>query len=171
MAETIQTIHEAATAAPRKGRSRQWLAWSALLLASLTLVAPVTAQEASNQPLSVKLPDSLAGGPQAWTSPAGLSSTIQVMLLLTVLSLAPAVLLMTTCFVRIIVVLGLLRQALGTQSLPPTQVITALALFITLLVMTPVGSRFTTGRSSPIPSASSRWNRPGRLGPLPSGAS
>jgi len=57
---------------------------------------------------------------------------------LTVLSLAPAVLLMTTCFVRIIVVLGLLRQALGTQQLPPSQVITSLALFVTLLVMTPV---------------------------------
>jgi flagellar biosynthesis protein FliP len=61
-----------------------------------------------------------------------------VMLLLTVLSLAPAALLMTTCFVRVIVVLSLLRQALGTQQLPPTQVITALALFVTLLVMTPV---------------------------------
>jgi flagellar biosynthetic protein FliP len=59
------------------------------------------------------------------------------MLLLTVLSLAPAILLMTTSFVRIIVVLGLLKQALGTQQLPPSQVITALALFMTLLVMTP----------------------------------
>ncbi len=60
------------------------------------------------------------------------------MLLLTVLSLAPAVLLMTTCFVRIVVVLGLLRQAMGTQQLPPSQVITSLALFMTLLIMTPV---------------------------------
>jgi flagellar biosynthetic protein FliP len=47
------------------------------------------------------------------------------------------VLLMTTSFVRIIVVLGLLRQALGTQQLPPSQVITALAMFMTLVVMTP----------------------------------
>ena len=60
------------------------------------------------------------------------------MLLLTVLSLAPAVLLMTTCFVRIIVVLSLLRQAVGTQQLPPSQVITSLALFMTLLIMSPV---------------------------------
>jgi flagellar biosynthetic protein FliP len=45
---------------------------------------------------------------------------------------------MTTCFVRIIVVLGLLRQALGTQQLPPSQVITSIALFLTLLLMTPV---------------------------------
>jgi len=60
-----------------------------------------------------------------------------VMLLLTVLSLAPAVLLMTTSFVRIVVVLGLLRQAIGAQQLPPSQVITTLAMFMTLLVMGP----------------------------------
>ena len=77
------------------------------------------------------------GGPQDWTSPEGLASTLQVMLLLTVLSLAPAILLMTTSFVRIIVVLGLLRQALGTQQLPPSQVITSIALFMTLLLMAP----------------------------------
>ena len=56
----------------------------------------------------------------------------------TVISLAPAALLMTTCFVRIIIVLSLLRQAIGAQNLPPTQVITTLSLFLTLLIMTPV---------------------------------
>ena len=84
------------------------------------------------------LPEGLTAGPKAWTSPEGLSSTLQSMLLLAVLSLAPAALLMTTCFVRIVVVLSLLRQAIGTQNLPPTQVITTLSLFLTLLVMTPV---------------------------------
>jgi flagellar biosynthetic protein FliP len=102
------------------------------------------AQESPNAPLSIKLPEGLAAGPQAWTSPEGLSSSIQVMLLLTVLSLAPAALLMTTCFVRVIVVLGLLKQALGTQTLPPSQVITSIALFITLLVMTPVWTQVYT---------------------------
>lgn len=82
------------------------------------------------------LPD--VGGPQDWTSPDRLSSSLQVMLLLTVVSLAPAVLMMTTSFVRIVVVLGLLRQALGTQQLPPSQVITSIALFVTLLLMAPV---------------------------------
>lgn len=138
MSEFTKTSRQAPVALRRKRRSRQWLAWAAMLLAGLILLSPAAAQETSNSPLSLKLPDGLAAGPQAWTSPAGLSSTIQVMLLLTVLSLAPAILLMTTCFVRVIVVLGLLRQGLGTQSLPPTQVITALALFVTLLVMTPV---------------------------------
>jgi flagellar biosynthesis protein FliP len=78
------------------------------------------------------------GGPEKWTSREGLSSSLQVILLLTVLSLAPAVLLMTTCYVRIIVVLGLLRQALGTGQLPPSQVITSIALFMTMFIMTPV---------------------------------
>lgn len=77
-------------------------------------------------------------GPGVLTSPEGLSGTLQIMLLLTVISLAPAILLMTTSFVRILVVLGLLRQALGTQQLPPNQVITSLSLFMTLLIMTPV---------------------------------
>ncbi len=82
--------------------------------------------------------DFLGGGPERWASPEGLSSSLQIVLLLTVLSLAPALLLMTTCYVRIIVVLGLLRQAIGLQSLPPSQVMTSIALFMTLFVMTPV---------------------------------
>ncbi len=84
--------------------------------------------------------DFALGGPDRWTSPDGLSSSLQIVLLLTVLSLAPAVLLMTTCYVRIIVVFGLLRQALGMQSLPPSQVITSITLFMTVFVMTPVWS-------------------------------
>ncbi|MFZ5832839.1 MAG: flagellar type III secretion system pore protein FliP [Planctomycetota bacterium] len=121
-----------------KTRLRKTLAYGAVAMACCTLLVPAAGQELSNQPLTMELPDGLAAGPDAWTSPEGLSSSIQVMLLLTVLSLAPAVLLMTTCFVRIVVVLGLLRQAIGTQQLPPSQVITALSLFITLLIMTPV---------------------------------
>jgi flagellar biosynthetic protein FliP len=109
-------------------------------LVCVSLFGAASAQDSANSALSLKVPDSLAGGPRAWASPEGLSSTLQVMLLLTVLSLAPSILLMTTCFVRIIIVLGLLRQALGTQSLPPSQVITAITLFLTLLIMWPVWS-------------------------------
>jgi len=75
------------------------------------------------------------------TSPQGLGSSIKVMLLLTVLSLAPSILMMTTCFVRFVVVLTLLRQALGTQQLPPNQVVISLCLFLTCLVMAPVWNR------------------------------
>jgi len=60
------------------------------------------------------------------------------MLLLTVLTLAPSILIMTTCFIRFVIVLGLLRQALGTQQLPPNQVVVSLCLFLTAMVMWPV---------------------------------
>ncbi|TWT53167.1 Flagellar biosynthetic protein FliP precursor [Rubripirellula amarantea] len=95
------------------------------------------------RPMTVDIPglENLAGGPEHWTSPEGMASSLQVVLLLTVLSLAPAVLLMTTCYVRIIVVLGLLRQAIGLQSLPPSQVMTSIALFMTMFVMTPVWTK------------------------------
>jgi flagellar biosynthesis protein FliP len=128
-------------AASQRYRGRRVRPLLVLGIAILTLgcfVPAASAENPSNRPQSIEVPEGLAAGPKAWTSPAGLSSTIQVMLVLTVLSLAPAVLLMTTCFVRIVVVLGLLRQAIGTQQLPPSQVITSLALFLTLLVMTPV---------------------------------
>ncbi len=65
------------------------------------------------------------------------SSALQMVILLTVLSLAPALLIMMTSFTRIIIVLSLLRQALGTQQLPPNQVLIGLSLFMTFLVMGP----------------------------------
>ncbi len=102
------------------------------------LFSPAGAQERPGTLSGLELPNMLSGGPQAWTSPEGLTSTIQMVLLLTVLSMAPAVLLMTTSFVRIVIVLGLLRQALGTQQLPSTQVITSISMFLTLLIMAPV---------------------------------
>lgn len=111
------------------------------IAALLTIgVSTAAAQTAAGPSL---IPQALngIGGPQQWTSPQGISSSIQVMLLLTVVSLAPAILLMTTSFVRIIVVMGLLRQALGTQQLPPSQVITAIAIFMTALLMAPTWTK------------------------------
>ncbi|MBC3909134.1 MULTISPECIES: flagellar type III secretion system pore protein FliP [Undibacterium] len=84
------------------------------------------------------------GGLQAITStpaPGGgqnYSLSIQTLLFLTALSFLPAALLMMTSFTRIIIVLSLLRQALGTQSAPPNQVLVGLSLFLTLFVMGPV---------------------------------
>jgi len=94
-----------------------------------------------SQPLR---PNMLMGGPDFWTSPEGMVSTLQIMLILTVITLSPAIVIMTTCFVRIIVVLSILRQAVGTAQLPPSQVITALAMFLTLLIMMPVWSEVYT---------------------------
>ena len=111
------------------------------IAALLTIgVSTAVAQTAAGPSLIPQAINSL-GGPQHWTSPQGISSSIQVMLLLTVVSLAPAILLMTTSFVRIIVVMGLLRQALGTQQLPPSQVITAIAIFMTALLMAPTWTK------------------------------
>ncbi len=79
--------------------------------------------------------------PHALTSPAGIGTSLKVLALMTVLGLVPSILMMTTCFVRFSVVLGLLRQAIGTQHAPPNQVLTALSLFLTFLVMAPVWQR------------------------------
>jgi flagellar biosynthetic protein FliP len=83
----------------------------------------------------------LAAAPEEWTSRSGLSAKLQILLMVSVLSLAPSILLMTTCYVRVMVVLGLLRQALGAGQLPPTQVLASISIFITVFVMTPVWSR------------------------------
>jgi flagellar biosynthetic protein FliP len=81
------------------------------------------------------------GVPKPVGRPGGLSAPINILLVLTVISLAPSIMLMTTCFVRIVVVLGLLKQAMGTTTLPPPQVVVGLALFMTLLVMSPTIDR------------------------------
>jgi flagellar biosynthetic protein FliP len=70
--------------------------------------------------------------------PKGLTQSIQTLLMLTLLSAAPAAVLMTTCYVRVVIVLGVLKQALGNQQLPPSQVLSGITLFITLFVMSPV---------------------------------
>jgi flagellar biosynthetic protein FliP len=93
--------------------------------------APVAAQTPP-----VYIPDVSKWLPQA-TGREALSGSLQIFVLLTVLAVAPSIVLMMTCFTRMIVVLVLLRQALGTSTLPPTQVLVGLALFMTFLVMGP----------------------------------
>lgn len=100
----------------------------------------------------------LLSGPEKWTSREGLSSSLQIILLLTVISLAPAILLMTTCYVRIIVVFGLLRQALGTGQLPPSQVVTSIALFMTMFVMAPVWNKVYTQAIAPYTASGSQMS-------------
>lgn len=78
------------------------------------------------------------------------SLSLQTLILLTALTLLPAALLMMTSFTRIIIVLSLLRQALGTQTAPPNQVLIGLALFLTLFVMGPVLDRVYTDAYQPL---------------------
>lgn len=73
--------------------------------------------------------------------PSGISTAMSVMVLLTIVALAPSIMLMTTCFMRIMIVLALLRQAIGAASIPPPQVLTSLALFMTLMIMSPTLER------------------------------
>ncbi|HXU25530.1 MAG TPA: hypothetical protein VN697_16020, partial [Tepidiformaceae bacterium] len=70
-------------------------------------------------------------------NPQNISAAIQILILVTVLSLAPAILVMVTSFTRIIVVLSLVRNAIGIPQLPPNQVLIGLALFLTAFVMAP----------------------------------
>ena len=72
------------------------------------------------------------------TEPSELSSTLQIILLITVLALAPSIVIMMTSFIRFVIVLSFLRHALGVQQLPPNQLILALSLLLTFFVMSPV---------------------------------
>ena len=73
--------------------------------------------------------------------PEATVDSVKLLIMLTVLSLAPSFLILTTCFTRIIVVLSFLRNALGTQQTPPNQLLIGLALFLTLFIMQPVYSQ------------------------------
>jgi flagellar biosynthesis protein FliP len=105
-------------------RPRRVLAFLTFLIATLTLATPAFAQDISIN---------LGGGQGGVTERA-----IQLIALLTVLSIAPSILIMMTSFTRIVVVLSLLRTAMGTATAPPNSVIIALAMFLTAFVMGPV---------------------------------
>ncbi|MFO7569284.1 MAG: flagellar type III secretion system pore protein FliP [Smithellaceae bacterium] len=115
------------------------------LIAGLGLLAAPLAAFA--QPFT--LPDislTITGGT---TQPEKVSALIQLVILLTILTLAPAILLMVTSFTRIVIVLSLLRHALGTQQMPPNQVIIGLSLFLTFFIMSPVIHRVNTEALKP----------------------
>jgi flagellar biosynthetic protein FliP len=79
-----------------------------------------------------------------------LDTSIRLLILLTVLSLAPSILIMTTSFVRIVIVLSLIRQALGVPTVPPNQVIVSLALFLTFFIMKPVFENINQNALQPL---------------------
>ncbi|MGD2107923.1 MAG: flagellar type III secretion system pore protein FliP [Phycisphaerae bacterium] len=117
-------------------------------MAGLTVLLCVTtalAQAAPSSPFDngVSIPDLSKIIPPA-ESPEGVSSSLQILVLLTVLTLVPSILVMMTAFPRVIIVLALLRQAVGTQQLPPGQILLALSLFVTVLVMAPTWHKIQT---------------------------
>ena len=117
------------------------------ILLSLTILPHFAyAQAASGK--GIYIPDIKSIIPSAKDA-SGVSSAVQILIVLTILSLAPAILVMLTCFTRIIVVLALLRQALATQQLPPNQVLIGLALFMTFMVMSPTWYKIQHNAVSP----------------------
>ncbi len=117
-----------------------------LLCPILLAFGPLVATRAQAQPVrdpgnhkidnSWQIPDLSQLVPPA-SDAKGISASLKILVLLTVLSLAPSILIMMTSFTRIVVVLALLRQAMGTQQLPPGQVIIGLALIMSMIIMAP----------------------------------
>lgn len=128
-------------------RVRLWRGLLALgLFAGVAVVAlgapsMALAQAPAASPVSFSLPDV--------EQPEQMVPAIRVLLLLTVLSLAPGILISMTSFTRIVVVLSFVRQALGTQNVPPMQVVLSLSLLMTAVVMTPIFARLEAEALAP----------------------
>jgi flagellar biosynthetic protein FliP len=110
-------------------------------------LTPILAAAAPTAPI-VPLPK-LDFGVSAATKPSDVALSLQILLLLTVLSVAPTLLVLLTSFTRIVVVLSFVRTALGTQQVPPNQVLTGLALLLTFFVMNPVINEINTKALQP----------------------
>ncbi|MFA6107330.1 MAG: flagellar type III secretion system pore protein FliP [Candidatus Latescibacterota bacterium] len=128
------------TSQAKVGRRR----WGVLLLAAaLVLVVGAVAVGGQALPrISLQVDEARRGGDAA--------VSLQIIFLLTVLSLAPSILIMMTCFTRIVVVLSFLRTAIGTQQMPPNQLIVGLSLFLTFFVMAPVWDRINNEAIQPL---------------------
>jgi flagellar biosynthetic protein FliP len=115
----------------------------ALAILLLLLVPVIADAAAAVTGLPAVTVTSNPGGGQTY------SLTLQILILMTVLTLLPAILLMMTAFTRIVIVLAILRQALGAGQTPPNQVLVGLALFLTLFVMGPVVEKINTEAAQP----------------------
>jgi len=117
----------------RKKTKFSCLAKTALLLSILVVICLGASSGLAN---TINFP-TISVGVQETETPEQFSTALQIIFLLTILSVAPSIILMMTCFTRIIIVFGFVRMAMSTQSMPPTQVLMALALFLTFYVMSP----------------------------------
>ncbi|HSW44756.1 MAG TPA: flagellar type III secretion system pore protein FliP [Phycisphaerae bacterium] len=116
-----------------------WLLAGVVLLVLAVAACAQSAPTGADRPVDnsrLSLPDLTQVIPTAQTRQE-VSSTLKIFVIMTVLMIAPSILVMTTSFTRIMIVLGLLRQAIGTQQLPPSQILIGLSLFLTFLVMAP----------------------------------
>jgi flagellar biosynthetic protein FliP len=120
-----------------------------IILLALCLVAVVSSPAMAPPIPQIVLPKIQIGDQMVKGSKA-LALPLQILLLMTTLTLAPYILVMTTAFIRITIVLSFLRSAMGTQQVPPTQVLMGMALFMTLYVMMPVGSAMNKTALQPL---------------------
>ncbi len=111
-----------------------------ILIISLILACFFAVVPAVHAQSSVPIPRVTFGIDKA-SNPQDVAVTLQILFFMTILSLAPAILIMTTAFPRIIIALYFIRQALGTQTMPPTQLLVGLALFLTFFIMAPTWSK------------------------------
>jgi len=107
-----------------------------ILVVIITFFASFPAYAGTNEAPLIPIPNLQIGLTPA-DKPQDVSLSLQILALMTILSLAPAILLMLTSFTRVIIVLGFVQRAIGLQQTPPQQVISGLALFLTLFIMTP----------------------------------
>jgi flagellar biosynthesis protein FliP len=114
-----------------------------LLVIALSLIVVASA---GAEPLALP---TVSVGVGKVTKPADVSTVLQIFFMMTVISLAPSLLMMTTSFTRIVVVLSFLRSALGTQQAPSNQIIVGLSLFLTFFVMAPVWQQVNTQALQP----------------------
>ncbi|CUS80946.1 flagellar biosynthetic protein FliP, partial [Candidatus Kryptonium thompsonii] len=120
----------------------------ALPLIFILLVSIGNAQPSSTDKITFPVPKITVEVGKAQNS-GDLAVTLQILLLMTILSLAPAIIILTTSFTRIIVVFHFLKQALGVQQMPPSQVLVGLALFLTFFIMSPVWDKINKDALQP----------------------
>lgn len=118
-------------------RFKKFLKLLALVLVPLVLPAMALAQQAAPGANNLALPGMSINFGQG----VNLVDSIEVLLLFTVITLAPSILILCTSFTRILIVLSFMRQAIGTQNMPPNQLLVGFSLFLSLFVMQPTGER------------------------------
>jgi flagellar biosynthetic protein FliP len=119
------------------------------LVLTLMLLVPLANAATPPAPTPTVTTPFFSLGLTAGEEPARSTVTLQIFLLMTVLSLVPAILIMVTSFSRIVIVLSLLRRALGTNTLPSNQIVIGLALFLTIFIMAPVWQKINADALQP----------------------
>ncbi len=124
---------------------KQFLKISLVVLLVLFSTSDVFAQSKQNIPFP-KIGIDIGSA----DTPEDVSTTLQILLLMTILSLAPSILIMTTSYLRLIIVFHFLKTALGTQSMPPSQLLAGIALFVTFFIMAPTFSKINDEALQPL---------------------